>query len=53
MTTEERCERSDLLISQCAHCLGHRNPYAERIAAETLAWLGQAEPDLLTAGGVP
>jgi hypothetical protein len=24
--TEERCERTELIKSQCAHCLGHADP---------------------------
>lgn len=37
--TEDRCELSDLLISQCAHCRGHHDPIADLLAAETIAGL--------------
>ncbi len=33
--TEERCERSDLLVSQCAHCQGHE-PTTGTVTAEIL-----------------
>lgn len=48
--TDERCERTDLIQTQCAHCLGHADPVADQITAETLAWLGAAEPDLTLIG---
>lgn len=32
--TDERCERTDLIRTQCAHCLGHRDPIADAIATE-------------------
>jgi hypothetical protein len=31
-----RCELSDLLVSQCAGCLGHSSWVAERLAAEAV-----------------
>jgi hypothetical protein len=42
---EERCERTDLYVSQCAHCRGHVDPFqhANRERAELLAsgrWIG-------------
>lgn len=34
--TDERCERTELLVDQCAHCRGHADPAAEALAAERL-----------------
>ncbi|MEA5366061.1 hypothetical protein VA596_41495 [Amycolatopsis sp., V23-08] len=31
--TDERCERTELLVDQCAHCLGHQDPAADALAA--------------------
>jgi len=31
---DERCERTDLIKTQCAHCLGHTDPVADALAAE-------------------
>lgn len=33
---EQRCERTELLVDQCAHCLGHK-PAEEQATAETAA----------------
>jgi hypothetical protein len=46
---DQRCDRTDLLASQCAHCLGHHDPVADRIAAETLAGLVEDQPFTATA----
>jgi hypothetical protein len=29
--TEERCERTELIVSQCAHCLGHTEPVVDEV----------------------
>lgn len=33
--TDERCERTELLVDQCAHCRGHADPEADALAAES------------------
>lgn len=30
MTTEPRCERTDLPVSMCSHCLGHDESFLDR-----------------------
>jgi hypothetical protein len=32
--TDERCERTELIVTQCAHCLGHTDPVADALAGE-------------------
>lgn len=37
--SEERCERTDLFVSQCGHCRGHADPFqhANRVRDALLA----------------
>lgn len=42
--TDERCERTDLIKTQCAHCLGHADPVADALEFEHLR-LARYAPD--------
>lgn len=48
--TDERCERTDLITTQCAHCLGHTDPTADAVATTPITDVeGPKVPILITA----
>ena len=47
--TEGRCERTELIKSQCAHCLGHADPVAEAMEFEHHRYARDDEPRTIVA----